>query len=1053
MNPCPGNHWVRYLIAAMLLVPVLRHTGSAQQIAIPRIDMMPNMPSPYLMRNWKQVALSYDSLVFDLNRTGTYLPLVWINSSTVNYPEHQSFGLHTVVGTNAPASAEAINCLPSLSGASLVGTDKSAQNGREWVLMSEEWFNRRPEQNIYKNHPVDDTGDDWWYITMPNVFFYQLASLYPGTGDYAYQFTTVSDRWREAVIAMGASATPWRVPNMDHRGWYFDTMTPYDAGVHEPEAAGAIAWILYHAFVKTGDDRYRVAAEWAMEFLDARTSNPSYELQLPYGAYAAARMNAELGTAYDVEKLVNWCFSVGPLRSWGAIVGNWGGNDCSGLIGEVNGINDYAFAMNTFEQIGALVPLVRYDDRFARAIGKWVLNAANAARLFYHGYLPSANQDSYTWAHQYDSSSAIAYEALRQYRNGVSPFATGDAIAGGWGMTNLALYGSSHVGILGGIIDTTNVAGILRLDVRRTDYFGDSTFPCYLYYNPHAEDTLVVVETGPGQHSLYDAVSNSTVQTGVSGDVSVSVPANTAMLISVIPAGGTVTYEQGRMLVNGLVVDYSSAVIPSNVPPRIKSLAADSARALLGQSVHIFCTASDRDGDSISYQWSASTGLISGSGSTVTWTAPTQPDTARIRCVVSDGHGGTDSAAVTIQAVLFINSPPVISRISARPRKMDLHGLTTVICSAADADGDTLTYFWSADAGDITGSDSVVTWSAPGVAGNFSVSCAVDDGRGGRTSDSIIVSVRDFSVTQTGELVAYYPFNGDASDASGHGNNGVVHGALAVPDRFGNPGSAFSFDGTNDYIEVPNNTGLNFTGSVTINFWMTLEGLFSREQYPLSHGNWEHRWKVSISNGRLRWTVKTDVRTTDLDSESLLVLDSLYNVTVRYDGSDFEVYLNGELDAFSSTSGSMLATDINLTIGQVLPTVQDYNFKGVLDDIRIYNYALSLADIIALYQPGTSVSEGNAGIPAEYALDQNYPNPFNPETTIRFAVPGDNRTSHVVLAVFDLLGREVETLINGDVSPGYHSIRWIPSGRASGVYYCRMVTPAGHWVRKMILMR
>src|SRR5690606_31769319 len=98
------------------------------------------------------------------------------------------------------------------------------------------------------------------------------------------------------------------------------TMTPQAGGVHEPEAAGAIAWILYHAYRETGDARYRIGAEWAMEDLDRRTQNPSYELQLPYGALAAARMNAELGTHYDVETLVRWTFEVGPLRNWGTLV-------------------------------------------------------------------------------------------------------------------------------------------------------------------------------------------------------------------------------------------------------------------------------------------------------------------------------------------------------------------------------------------------------------------------------------------------------------------------------------------------------------------------------------------------------------------------------------------------------------------------------------------------------------------------------------------------------------------------------------------------------------
>jgi hypothetical protein len=107
----------------------------AQQIAIPRIEMMPNVPAPYEMRNWKQVALGYDSLVFNFDRSGQYLPLIWWRTNTVNYPNHLSFGLHTVVGTTVPNSAEAINVLPAVIGASLAGIDKSNQNGHNSLLL------------------------------------------------------------------------------------------------------------------------------------------------------------------------------------------------------------------------------------------------------------------------------------------------------------------------------------------------------------------------------------------------------------------------------------------------------------------------------------------------------------------------------------------------------------------------------------------------------------------------------------------------------------------------------------------------------------------------------------------------------------------------------------------------------------------------------------------------------------------------------------------------------------------------------------------------------
>ncbi|MBP1648803.1 MAG: LamG domain protein jellyroll fold domain protein, partial [Bacteroidetes bacterium] len=401
--------WLPLIALAMVI-----GRSSAQQLSVPRVDAMPDRPAPYVMRDWKQVARGYDSLVYDIGHTGQYLPLVFWNNSPKNYPTQRSYGLHTVVGTTVPDNSEAINVLPSLIGATLAGIDKKDQNGNDWVLMSQNFFNIKSEELVYLNNEVTNSGDDWWYDTMPNVFFYQLCWLYPGHGDSERQFSSVADRWLQAVRSMGGVTTPWHIPNMDHRGWRLLSMTPNDEQPHEPESAGAIAWLLYNAWLRTGDIKYRSGAELSLEFLNAYPSNPSYELQLSYGAYIAARMNAELGTTYDVPKIVNWCFDRGPIRSWGAVIGKWGGLDCSGLIGEINGSNDYAFLMNTLEQVGALVPLVRYDDRFACAIGKWVLNAANAARLFYPNFLPDQNQDSEDWSHIYDPDGYIGHEALRQ---------------------------------------------------------------------------------------------------------------------------------------------------------------------------------------------------------------------------------------------------------------------------------------------------------------------------------------------------------------------------------------------------------------------------------------------------------------------------------------------------------------------------------------------------------------------------------------------------------------------------------------------------------------
>ena len=95
-----------------------------------------------------------------------------------------------------------------------------------------------------------------------------------------------------------------------------------------------------------------------------------------------------------IEKMMNWCFNRGDLRGWGVITGDWGAKDMDGLIGEVNAsAPDYVFNMNSLEHVGALVPAVRYDDRFATAIAKWALNTANASRFYYSEFLPDRNHD------------------------------------------------------------------------------------------------------------------------------------------------------------------------------------------------------------------------------------------------------------------------------------------------------------------------------------------------------------------------------------------------------------------------------------------------------------------------------------------------------------------------------------------------------------------------------------------------------------------------------------------------------------------------------------
>jgi hypothetical protein len=232
---------------------------------------------------------------------------------------------------------------------------------------------------------------------------------------------------------------------------------------------------------------------------------------------------------------------------------------------------------------------------------------------------------------------------------------------------------------------------------------------------------------------------------------------------------------------------------------------------------------------------------------------------------------------------------------------------------------------------------------------------------------------------------------------------------------------------------------------------MKIGAFYAREQYPISHGNWENRWKASISNNRLRWTVKTSSGIRDLDSETDFSVGVWRHVTLTYTGSDIELYIDGNLDAFSSWSGSLLTTSFDLTIGQVLPGNQGYNFNGVLDDIRIYDYALGVPEIEQLAGLATSAEASPEDrVPLKNALEPNYPNPFNPMTEIRFSV---SETGPVTLEIFDLLGRTVATIVRELLPPGTYRRTWDATGVATGVYYYQLTASDSRITRKLMLLR
>lgn len=96
---------------------------------------------------------------------------------------------------------------------------------------------------------------------------------------------------------------------------------------------------------------------------------------------------------------------------------------------------------------------------------------------------------------------------------------------------------------------------------------------------------------------------------------------------------------------------------------------------------------------------------------------------------------------------------------------------------------------------------------------------------------------------------------------------------------------------------------------------------------------------------------------------------------------------------------------------------------------------------------------GNINTPAKYNLYNNYPNPFNPSTKIKFDIPASNGFSNVRLNVFDMSGREVSNLVNGQLNPGSYEFEFSANGLTSGVYFYRLSTDNFVDTKKMILIK
>ncbi len=178
-----------------------------------------------------------------------------------------------------------------------------------------------------------------------------------------------------------------------------------------------------------------------------------------------------------------------------------------------------------------------------------------------------------------------------------------------------------------------------------------------------------------------------------------------------------------------------------NNVPVIHGVLSRADRVTPSGSSEVECIASDADGDSLTYTWSATGGSISGTSRVITWVAPYLPGTYTITVSITDSKGGEVTGHLTI-LVEMDNHPPAVESLTAEPSVVKQAMSTKIECVASDPDGDELSYRWATTRGAISGQGPVIIWTAPNSCGDYVVTVTVADGRGGEATKELTIKVK-----------------------------------------------------------------------------------------------------------------------------------------------------------------------------------------------------------------------------------------------------------------------------------------------------------------------
>jgi hypothetical protein len=321
------------------------------------------------------------------------------------------------------------------------------------------------------------------------------------------------------------------------------------------------------------------------------------------------------------------------------------------------------------------------------------------------------------------------------------------------------------------------------------------------------------------------------------------------------------------------------------------------------------------------------------------------------------------------------------------------------------------------------------------------------------------------SYVPTNGLVGWWPFNGNANDESGNGNNGTVNGATLTTDRFGMTGKAYSFDGISNNINLNNVSSL--TNAVSIGYWINIPNNGGGMAVVQGNPSPPYNTTFALSNKNL---IQSLLYSNTCNSANPNLLDTTNNNSNQWvhfvytidANSDGKIYLNGVLRKTINGSGftNCLQSGTNLRFGGKWLNNDPQWYNGKLDDIGIWNRALTQQEITDLYNGNicyqnitvTDTLLINTGItgfnPITYENTLRvWPNPTNDHITIDAG--NLNVMNGYSIRITNSLGQQMfQSAINQQ-----QFYLDLSTWTGNGMYFLNLIDPSGNIIdiKKIVL--